>query len=98
MHCISELPSQSLPDIFSEDEKTKTKYWENANRNYRQLKIHRQVSVNLQHRFLNSMPEFIILNKPKHSITVFHNELGYQESPESFKEIPFNNPAHRETS
>lgn len=65
--------------------------------NYRQLIIHRQVSVNLHHR-LNSMSEFIILNKPKHSITVFQDELGYQGSPESFKEIPFNNPAHIETS
>lgn len=25
MHCISELPSQSLPDIFSEDKKNKDK-------------------------------------------------------------------------
>lgn len=44
------------------------------------------------------MFKFIILNKAKHSITVFQDELGYQESPEPRKEIPFNNPAHREVS
>lgn len=54
--------------------------------------------MNLQYYFLKPTFKFIILNKPKHSIIVFQDELGYQESPEPCKEIPFNNPAHREVS
>lgn len=33
--------------------------------------------------------KFIIPSKAKHSVIVFQNELGYQESPEPPKEIPF---------
>lgn len=48
--------------------------------------------------FLNPVFKFIIVYKPKCSITVFWDELGYQASPESSKEVPFNNPVHREVS
>lgn len=55
--------------------------------------------MNLQYYyFLNPTFKFIILNKPKHSIIVCQDELEYHESPEPCKEIPFNNPAHREVS
>lgn len=57
-----------------------------------------QISVILQYYLLNPTFKFVLLHKPKHSITVFQDELGYQGSPEPCKEIPFNNPAHREVS